>query len=302
MGLRANYIIKFDGKTSIYYSKWGADRIGHSLRYGVDYLYETIPELYQEEPTLMNNIWCEGSLLIDIDAFKILFFDCEIGYEYAFYKELLIEMFMATSCKGWQIEWAMRGQLDIGAYINYDLQELTSSRSSQDILSLGNFRKISRVNALLVWEKAGKTILYGFPFRTENLLCHSIEEIHEKVNRLPRLNYQDLDRSEILEFVVLRPEQKQIHLWFNTPASMNQKLQVLEKWADWEVNYQREGYKWLDNRLGVEHRFHEAEIARLKLCFDQVLKKEENGSSDDNGVDCQQFEKWIEQRGIFNNV
>ena len=74
MGQRANYIMIKNGETKIYYHKWDADKLGYNLSNGIEPLKRHIITNCQEEKNILNNIWAEGSMIINQDKQEIFFF------------------------------------------------------------------------------------------------------------------------------------------------------------------------------------------------------------------------------------
>ena len=118
MGARANYVIIEDGAITVYSDKWGAMDIPAVVIDGPDatraYIRAYIQELSPTE-TLMNDIWAEGGILLDMDRRALLFFGGENTLFSPNLQRILLHM-MRPIWQGWSIAWAGRGIVDIAAY------------------------------------------------------------------------------------------------------------------------------------------------------------------------------------------
>ena len=131
MGHRTNYILIENQEYEIYYAHWDANIIGRKLFYGADSLVQYIRPLSVSEK-LLDTIWAEGSVVIDVDKQYLLFW----GDEFLWHKPLLVKYFIKmltdTTWKGWNIEWANEGQIDVARYLNIDTQNVISEVEDDD--------------------------------------------------------------------------------------------------------------------------------------------------------------------------
>ncbi len=73
MGARADYMLIEDGAIDIYYDKWGAQGVPAVVIDGSEATIASIRELAPTE-SLMDDIWAEGGILLDMDRRELLFF------------------------------------------------------------------------------------------------------------------------------------------------------------------------------------------------------------------------------------
>lgn len=115
MGARANYVIIEGGAIDIYYSHWGAMDVPAVV---VDGPVATRAYIRDEAPTtdsLMDDIWAEGGILLDMDRRALLFFGGENIRFSPPWQRILLHM-MRPIWQGWSIAWAARGIVDIASY------------------------------------------------------------------------------------------------------------------------------------------------------------------------------------------
>ncbi len=119
MGHRTNYIILEDGQYAIYYSHWDAVAIAEKLFYGAKPLLEYVYSLDMVED-LLDDIWAEASLVIDLDLHKVLFWGDEILSQQYFAIPFFIQLLEENTWPDWKIKYAFKGQVEIAEYIGID--------------------------------------------------------------------------------------------------------------------------------------------------------------------------------------
>ncbi len=131
MGHRTNYILIENQEYDIYYAHWDANIIGRKLFYGPDSLIQYIRPLSVSEK-LLDTIWAEGSVLVDIDKQHLLFWGDEFLWHNALLVKYFVKMLQDTTWKGWDIAWAQEGQLDIARYLNINTEEVINELDDDD--------------------------------------------------------------------------------------------------------------------------------------------------------------------------
>ena len=82
MGQRAVLIIAENEKYEIYYDHWCANTLDSYLFWGPEEAVSFIRKHDPEKGYWLNDVWCEGAVLVDLDKKKLLFFGGEdIIYE-----------------------------------------------------------------------------------------------------------------------------------------------------------------------------------------------------------------------------
>lgn len=131
MGHRTNYILIENQEFDIYYAHWDANIIGRKLFYGAESLIQYVRPLSVSEK-LLDTIWGEGSVLIDIDQKKLLFWGDEFLWSNPQLVSCFIQMLKDTTWAGWNLEWAQEGQLDIAKYLKIDVQTVINDEEDED--------------------------------------------------------------------------------------------------------------------------------------------------------------------------
>ncbi len=114
MGARADYVLIEDGAIDIYYDKWGAQGVPAVVIDGSEATIASIRELAPTE-SLMDDIWAEGGILLDMDRRELLFFGGDSIRFSPPWQRILLHM-MRRVWQGWSVAWAGRGIVDIASY------------------------------------------------------------------------------------------------------------------------------------------------------------------------------------------
>lgn len=273
MGHRSNYIIIENTEQTIHYSKWDGQDLGYNLGFGPNNLVEYIRTNFEIEEQLY--AWSEGSMILDLDKKEVLFYDGLIGIESVFWKEALVELYTQTSWREWKIGWAMNGQVDIAAYLG-----ISKEAVYEKIESIPNRPKISSDmplhlyrNLLVLINEENVRIKLTY-WSLETFLNAGFEEGMKVQKELECIDYQSLDRSQVYEFIVINEKIHSLDVYYSYPLFVAEKLFVLDNWKNWNVQFRRDGYKWLDNRLGLNFELRPSEVLGIQECFQHVFMKE----------------------------
>ncbi|WP_329257451.1 hypothetical protein OG417_18825 [Actinoallomurus sp. NBC_01490] len=123
MGHRANYVIVEQGEHRIHYSQFGALSLASAPLTGPEGLRSFILSTERrDQPT--DDVWCEGSLVLDLDARTLLFWSehCPAGVNLEVRRALL--RLVGERWPEWNIRWAVRGHADVLAYLGLDAEGL----------------------------------------------------------------------------------------------------------------------------------------------------------------------------------
>jgi hypothetical protein len=117
MSERSNFIIKEKDKIKIYYrGNTSAHHICNMVALGLKRLKRFIRKAYRRDKYLMDNAFCEGALMIDVDNKKILYFDSLDGSSFGIRRHKL--NYLRQIWKDWEVDFAYRGIIDIAVYLN----------------------------------------------------------------------------------------------------------------------------------------------------------------------------------------
>ena len=78
MGQRAVLIIAENEKYEIYYDHWCANTLDSYLFWGPEEAVSYIRKHDPEKGYWLNDVWCEGAVLVDLDKKKLLFLHVKI--------------------------------------------------------------------------------------------------------------------------------------------------------------------------------------------------------------------------------
>lgn len=247
--------------------------MGYHLAFGpidlLEYIRTTTDGV---ENQLLTETWCEGSLILNLDKNEVLFYDGLVGSESVFLKDALIEMYTETTWENWKISWAMNGQADIANYLGIP-RELVN----KNIESIPNRPKFSldfpkHLNTnLLVMVNEGNFEIKLTPWHLETFLNVDLEEGMNVQKNIEIIDYQNIDRTHVYEFLFIDEKNRQLDVFYSYPFFVEEKLFVLERLKDWNIQFRHEGYRWLDNRLGGNFELRKPEIQGVKECFDHVF-------------------------------
>jgi hypothetical protein len=118
VGSRANYVILRDRRLDIRYHHWGAASVPQDLFWGPDASLAFIRSLELNE-TLMDDIWCEGSALVDLDHQALCLWGGDELLSSIPLRRLYPRMLQQT-WPGWQVSWANGGVVDIARRVGID--------------------------------------------------------------------------------------------------------------------------------------------------------------------------------------
>ena len=113
-------VIKEGGEYVLYYDHWCANTLDAELFWGPDVARAFIA---QRDPVgddhWLDDVWCEGAALLDIDTKTLTFFGGEdMNYDAA-YRNAGLAM-LRKAWPGWQVNWAYRGLIDIAEPLGID--------------------------------------------------------------------------------------------------------------------------------------------------------------------------------------
>jgi hypothetical protein len=136
MGQRANLIIVENGEYELYYDHWCANALDRYLFWGVQQAVDFFRKHdQQDENWWLDDVWCEGGAVIDLDKYVLLWFGGEdISYEIPL-RRVLLEL-MQKNWTGWEIVWAYEGIADLADYVGYDRRNVIADKKDE-----GSFTK-----------------------------------------------------------------------------------------------------------------------------------------------------------------
>ena len=250
MGQRANLIIVENGKYELYYDHWCANSLDSYLFWGPEEVVSFIRKHDPEKGYWLNDIWCEGAALVDLDNKKLLFFGGEdILYDIPqrkIYLELLAEMW-----KGYEIKWAYRGIVDLAKYIGYDwksLMDRTETKKCSIENSLDSDGGDYITGVLSIADKDNTVKIFPlFSYENSLLFCDS-RKVTEYLNKLQdRSKLFEEKRYEDCSFpsygMHIDMGKKTMFFWDGDTSNVNYYDKTADFWNGWKTHYFYDDYQ-----------------------------------------------------------
>ncbi|HJW92891.1 MAG TPA: hypothetical protein VJ901_04675 [Thermoanaerobaculia bacterium] len=119
MGQRANLIVIEHGQRTVYYDHWCANRLDDELFWGPE---EALHFIRQREPAgdggWLDEVWCEGAALLDLDRRDLLFFGGEDVLYDVRLRRVHLDL-LRRQWDGWTVRWAPEGLMTVPAHSTY---------------------------------------------------------------------------------------------------------------------------------------------------------------------------------------
>lgn len=118
MGQRANLVVVQNGGWCLYYDHWCANRLDVELFWSPEDALWFIEQCDPAEPSAwLDEIWCEGAALVDLDRRVLLFYGGEdLLWDIPLRRAHLA--LMRETWHGWEIRWADEGIVSVSAYLS----------------------------------------------------------------------------------------------------------------------------------------------------------------------------------------
>lgn len=245
MGQRANLVIVENKQYKIFYSHWCANSLDKDLFWGVEHSLAFI-RLQDEvdESGWLDEVWAEGGAVVDLDNKMLLFFGGEdILYNVPlrrFYLQLLKQVW-----KGWRVEWANRGIVDIAEYVGYQSDRVLSNTEDDYSSNLNPPEQKDWTNIVGSFEfNDGQIYLFPLGYHVTYYLYAGTQLINycQKENGLRTLNLQDWKQDFPLGGFHINIPSKTLDFWSaNDLPSIENRLSLI--WAGWTINWHRDRYE-----------------------------------------------------------
>lgn len=122
LGNRANYVIIENRHAHIFFSRWGALDIPSVMLSGAE---ATLAYMRQLTPidSLLNNVWAEGGILLDVDTHHALFWGGDSIALHPYLRRPLLAV-LPLLWPGWSINWALFGVADLARGIGWEVSQI----------------------------------------------------------------------------------------------------------------------------------------------------------------------------------
>jgi hypothetical protein len=121
MGHRANYVIRRNGRISLFYAQWGGLTVPEDIFWGPETADKFIRKQKMVNPLhWLDDVWGEGGVALNWDDKCITLFGGEI-ITYEPYRSTFLNLMRALWAQhGWKVEWADVGMPAIAAAVGVD--------------------------------------------------------------------------------------------------------------------------------------------------------------------------------------
>ncbi len=272
MGQRCNIVIIEAGRTTLYYDHWCANRLDVDLFWGPEDAVAFVRQLspVAEPDGWLDEVWCEGAAVIDLDEKILLFFGgedilCEIPR-----RRLHFEL-MRRTWPGWSLRWAYEGILSITDYLNLPRERFLDADRSIGRFDPPDPRHLEWAT-ILISERTAAGRLRAWPAVGDWPAIRggpgALEEIRRQPSRLP-IEWP----GEVLSGGVhLDWSTKTVHCWWaDDTADLVRRAQA--GWPGWSVHWHHGRFEaHLDLCKGQVHVVQPA-AAELRRAIVHSLEK-----------------------------
>ncbi len=126
MGSRASYVIVQDGRPEAYFARWGGQTVDQALVAGPQGAVEFI-RLCEAADDIMDNIWAEGGIAIDLDRKVLRFFSWMMKPSHL---RRVLRPAIQAIWAGLDVAWAEHGIVDIASHFGWEADRVLDSKDS----------------------------------------------------------------------------------------------------------------------------------------------------------------------------
>lgn len=267
MGQRANLITVEDGEYTLRYDHWCANRLDDILFWGPGHAldYFDAQDKVGEEGWL-DEIWAEGGAVLDLDKKYLIWWGGE-DILYDLPRRRVYLKLQEKIWNGWIVEWAHRGIVDLAEYVRYPKENVLTDRNilrepTEIRLAQGGWNET--VGAIKTIE--GNSKLFVLPANVENYLFNGVDLVDQcKAEKgLEKLVWEHWRRygSFPTGGFWIDEERKTMEFWAaRTCPNVVQDLKRV--WDDWDVEWHRDNYEFLVDKMDGElvlPETHESEL------------------------------------------
>ena len=282
MGHRSNFVIVKDKQINIYYSHWGAISIPKDIFYGPQITIDYIQSL-QPVAALLDDLWCEGAVLVDIDEKQLIFWGGD-GYEYPSIRKYFISL-LQLNWEGWGIRWAEQGIIDIAQYLQIDVSQVQTDIDYYHWTNYRGWLESTNPNHI----ETVLTIKYHpeltLDYKFDNYLTELLSTGSMLFEVLQSYSTTVLPAEEkVCSGAFLDLFEKKIWVWWGRPTDKRVVNKILQYWNGWVVKRHTEG---LPFQVELSGRDPNSIRIKSEKAIEQVLED----ITEDNRFDPQ---KWAD--------
>ena len=243
MGQRANLVIIENGMYELYYDHWCANSLDSYLFWGPEETVSFIRKHDPEKAYWLNDVWCEGGALVDLDRKKLLFFaGGEIKWDVlqrSVYIELLSKMW-----KNYEVEWADYGVIDLAGYVGYDWKELLNDSIRDEGAnvesSFDNEDDHYIRGVLSIYDKDNGMKVFPLYSEENELIFRDgmevIEYVSNKESKEKVFEEKSYEDYQIPVFGMhIDTEKKEMFFWEPNTMHPDDNYKIVKSWSGWKV-------------------------------------------------------------------
>lgn len=291
MGQRANLIIIEDGKYTLRYDHWCANRLDKILFWGIGYAldYFEAQDKVGEEGWL-DEIWAEGGAILDLDKKHLLWWGGE-DVLYNVNLRLVYLKMQAKVWKDWTVEWANRGIVDLAEYVGYPKEKVLTSRENLSEPTPVKFETGENFWAETIGclkTADGEIRLFALAAWCENYLFNGEDLVgHCKSERsLEKINWNELPQKD--DFPLggfwIDEGNRTVEFW-QVQVCPNVVQDLKKLWGDWEIVWHQDRYEFLQEKLGDKLILPEVKEKQLFNELRENLLREDGRSGLSSALD-----------------
>jgi hypothetical protein len=289
MGHRASYAIVRDGRRTLYSSRRGAIRLAQALFYGPDPAIRYVESLERVD-WLYDDVWCEGAVLLDVDAKRLLRFASFTPLHGGIRRHFLA--LMRHNWPGWKVCWADGDIVEIARDLGIDPATVRDETLEKSRFSKAEVKPSDgddEVGVLITVRQGGDLADYGLGYGpTLTQLLARGPALLGLCDRRPTVA---LAESEDLEGgALLDADRREVWVWWNGPEDDRRVEQIARSWPDWSVRRHVEGLRGHVERSGRDPGL-------VDLGREEILRQILGLLAENDTFDPATFIREIEARG-----
>jgi hypothetical protein len=164
MGQRANLAIVDDGTYELFYSHWCANTLDYDVFWGPEYLERFIRIQVPQDHThgWLDEIWAEGSVVLDLERKVLLFF----GGEDILFGLPLRRVYLTLLRRvwqGWDVRWAHDHITEIAEYLAVPREKVWSGKSNDGVDACRAPEEPAWTNTIVAISERNNVLFYPLP-------------------------------------------------------------------------------------------------------------------------------------------
>jgi len=252
MGQRANFIVIENGERTIYYDHWAANRLDDELFWGPD---EALHFFRQRDPVgndgWLDEVWCEGAAIVDLDRKKLLFFGGEDVHYDARLRSAYLDL-LRRQWPGWDVRWAPEGLMTIVDELGLPRENFARKREATDGVFAINRAHPDWSDVLLTIQPLQGPILLSAVIGDEEGLLGGIAPIDKLIEgrffglfgRLPLMPTLRWEGGDFPKGGVhIDRKRQRVTTWWS-PTTGDVRRAAERAWSGWTLDWRFDDYEW----------------------------------------------------------